>query len=147
MTTLAPWRLPDLMDWFEEGFPFSTGARSHHAHTIRVEDRLTDHDYELRAELPGMDPEKDMEITVNAGVLTIHAERNEKKEANGRSEFRYGRFDRSVLLPRNVDADHIKAAYDNGVLTVTVPLTEVAPPGKKVLIGKGTAEIDAAAAR
>jgi len=142
MSTPAPWRLPDLVDWFGDGFPFGKGLRSPDAHTIRVEDRLIDHDYELRAELPGMDPDKDMEITIDAGVLTIHAERNEQTKTNGRSEFRYGRFDRSVMLPRNADAEHITASYDNGVLTVTVPLTDQSPSEKTIAIGKGQKAVD-----
>ena len=60
------------------------------------------------------------------GVLTIKAERTEKKESNGRSEFSYGSFVRSVTLPAGADEDAIKASYDKGILTVSVPVTESA---------------------
>ena len=80
--------------------------------------------YELRAEIPGVDPAKDVDITVRDGVLTIKAERTEKKESNGRSEFSYGSFIRSVTLPAGADEDAIKASYDKGILTVSVPVTE-----------------------
>lgn len=145
MTTLVPTRLADLVDWFDDGFPFGDGGRTRGTHMIRVEDRVTDHDYELRAELPGLDPGKDMQVMVDAGMLTIHAERHEKTKSNGRSEFKYGRFDRSVSLPRNADADHITASYDSGVLTVTVPLTEPKAAGKKIAIGTSPKEVDSIA--
>jgi hypothetical protein len=61
---------------------------------------MKDGSYELRAEIPGVDPAKDVEITVREGVLTIKSERSDKKETNGRSEFSYGAFSRSLTLPR-----------------------------------------------
>jgi HSP20 family molecular chaperone IbpA len=57
-------------------------------------------------------------------VLTIKAERTEKKETNGHSEFSYGSFLRSVTLPAGADEDAIKASYDKGILTVSVPVTK-----------------------
>jgi HSP20 family protein len=86
-----------------------------------------------------------MQVTVDSGLLTIHAERHEKTKSNGRSEFRYGRFDRSVSLPPNADAEHITASYDSGVLTVTVPLTGARVAGKKIGISTGNKEIDSTA--
>lgn len=103
-------------------------------HIIRVEDEMTEGNYQVRAELPGIDPEKDVDITVRDGVLTIKAERSERKESNGRSEFSYGSFVRSVTLPPGSDEDGIKAAYDKGILTVTVPVSEVKPAEKHVAI-------------
>ncbi len=103
-------------------------------HIIRVEDEMTEGNYQVRAELPGIDAGKDVDITVRDGVLTIKAERSEKKESNGRSEFSYGSFVRSVTLPPGADEDGIKAAYDKGILTVTVPVSEVKPAEKHVTI-------------
>ena len=65
---------------------------------------------------------KDVDITVRDGLLTIKAERTEKKESEGRSEFSYGSFARSVTLPRGADEDAITASYDKGILTVSVPV-------------------------
>ncbi len=93
-------------------------------HLIRLEDEMQDGHYLLRAELPGIDPAKDVDITVHDGQLTIKAERSEKKEANGRSEFTYGSFTRSVTLPAGANEDDIKANYDKGILTVDVVLPE-----------------------
>lgn len=100
-------------------------------HVIRVEDEVNDGSYELRAEVPGVDPAKDVDVTVRDGVLTIKAERSEKKEANGRSEFSYGSFVRSVALPAGADEDAIKASYDKGILTVSVPVTQAAEGAEK----------------
>ncbi|OWL93639.1 hypothetical protein B7435_32905 [Mycolicibacterium peregrinum] len=101
------------------------------SHVIRVEDELKDDSYELRAEVPGVDPAKDVDVTVRDGVLTIKAERSEKKEANGHSEFSYGSFIRSVTLPVGADEDAIKASYDKGILTVSVPVTQAAEGAEK----------------
>jgi len=122
---------PELSELFE-GFPTWASLRPMLGdHIIRVEDELKDDSYELRAELPGVDPDKDVEITVRDGVLSIKAERSEKKETNGRSEFLYGSYSRSVTLPLGADEDAIKASYDKGILTVTVPVTKPVEPAEK----------------
>jgi HSP20 family molecular chaperone IbpA len=124
MTTLMPRLFGDLVDWLETPL--------HPGYLIRVEDRLTEQDYQLRAELPGVDPDQDIRVSVDDGMMTIVAERREKEEAHGRSEFRYGMFRRAVRLPANADAEHITAAYDRGVLAVTVPLTAPTSSGRKI---------------
>ncbi len=87
---------------------------------------MQDGHYVLHAELPGIDPAKDVDITVSNGQLTIKAERSEKKETNGRSEFTYGSFTRSVTLPAGANEEDIKATYDKGILTVDVAVPEQA---------------------
>jgi HSP20 family protein len=103
-------------------------------HIIRLEDELKDGRYEVRAEIPGVDPAEDVDITVRDGVLTIKAERTEKKESNGRSEFSYGSFMRSVTLPAGADEEAIKASYDKGILTVSVPVSDAKPAERRVTI-------------
>jgi HSP20 family molecular chaperone IbpA len=127
---------PEFSELFE-GFPSWGNLRSPFGnHIIRVEDEMTDGKYEVRAEIPGVDPEKDVDITVRDGVLTIKAERTEKKENNGHSEFSYGSFLRSVTLPSGTDEDAIKASYDKGILTVSVPVTEaVETAAKRIEVG------------
>jgi HSP20 family protein len=125
---------PELAEIFE-GFPSWAGLRPVFGnHIIKVEDEMKDGNYELRAEIPGVDPDKDVDITVRDGLLTIKAERTEKKESNGRSEFSYGSFMRSVTLPPGAEEDAIKASYDKGVLTVSVPVTEAAAAEKHVAV-------------
>jgi HSP20 family protein len=79
---------------------------------IRVEDLLTEQEYTVRAELPGLDPNKHVQVNVAKGILTIHAERKDETQARHRTEFRYGMFQRSVRLPANADAEKITAKYE-----------------------------------
>ncbi len=115
--------MPDWSDLWT-GFPSLSTLRS--GHMIRLEDDMQDGHYVLRAELPGIDPAKDVDITVRDGQLTIKAERSEKKESKGRSEFSYGSFTRTVTLPAGANEDGIKATYDKGILTVDVAVPEQA---------------------
>jgi len=131
MTALMPRLFGDLADWFEVDFPLHPG------HLIRVEDQLTDQQYTLRAELPGVDPDKDVHVSVADGVLTIAAERREEERVRGRSEFRYGMLRRSIRLPAGADQEHINAGYDKGVLQVTVPLSAPEPHGRKIPVASG----------
>jgi HSP20 family protein len=101
-------------------------------HLMRLEDETKEGVYEVRAELPGVDPLDDIEVTVRDGQLTIKAERNQTSESNGHSEFSYGSFVRTVALPAGADEDEIHATYDRGILTVSVPLSEDQPAEKHV---------------
>ncbi|MFS8204751.1 Hsp20/alpha crystallin family protein [Streptomyces sp. CWNU-52B] len=114
--------LPDLFGWMETGFP--AGHTVPGTHGIRIEERLTDGAYTLRAELPGIDPAKDVEITVTGGVLTLRAERSEETTEKHHTEFRYGTFTRAVRLPAGAQGDEAAAEYKDGVLTITVPVPE-----------------------
>ncbi|HUO37086.1 MAG TPA: HSP20 family small heat-shock protein [Mycobacterium sp.] len=128
---------PEIAEWFA-GFPSWAEARPiFGGHVMRLEDEMTDGHYEVRAELPGIDPEKDVEITVREGRLTIKAERSEKKDAGGRSEFSYGSFVRTVSLPPGADEDHISATYDKGILTVSVPIAKAEPAEKHIQVTSG----------
>jgi len=120
------WRADDLWSTFD-------------TQLIRLEDEIQDGHYVVRAELPGIDPAKDVDITVRDGRLTIKAERSAKKESKGRSEFSYGSFVRSVALPGGADEDDIKASYDKGILTVSVAVPkEAAPPEKHIAVQAGS---------
>ncbi len=119
--------MPDWSDfWSDLWTSFPSLAAPRRGHLIRLEDEMADGHYLLRAELPGIDPAKDVDITVRDGQLTIKAERSEKKESKGRSEFSYGSFTRSVTLPAGANEDDIKATYDKGILTVDVAVPEQA---------------------
>jgi HSP20 family molecular chaperone IbpA len=126
---MPPARFPDLLDWLDSPWsammPFGSNT------TFRVEDYTDDGTYMIRAELPGVDPEKDVEVTVDAGTLTIRAERREESKQDRHSEFRYGSLTRSVPLPDGADVDKITAKYDKGILEVTVPVPEQAKAGPR----------------
>jgi HSP20 family protein len=85
----------------------------------------------IMAEIPGVNP-SDVKISVEGNVLTIQGTKQqvaeEKTERVHRYERIYGAFERSFTLPPTVDASNIKATYENGVLTVTLPKVEKAKP-------------------
>lgn len=97
----------------------------------------TDEEYLVKASVPGINPD-DLEITYNNKVLTIKGEtRQEEEREDSRyhlRERRFGSFARSVSLPTMVDSDHIKASYENGVLSLQLPKTEEAKP-RRIPIG------------
>ncbi len=79
----------------------------------------------IRAEMPGIDPDKDVEVKVHDHMLEIRAERREQEssedEGTRRSEFRYGSFYRAVTLPAEAEEGDVHASYKDGVLEVRVP--------------------------
>jgi HSP20 family molecular chaperone IbpA len=130
--------LPELSELFN-GFstfanlPSIAGLRPFFDNNLlRLEDETREGLYLIRAELPGVDPIEDIEVSVRDGQLTIKAERNQTAESNGRSEFAYGSFTRTIVLPGAADEDDINATYDRGILTVSVPLTEAESAEKHV---------------
>lgn len=123
---------PEFGDLFAGFPPWATLGPAFDNQLIKLEDEMKDGAYEVRAEIPGIDPAKDVDVTVRDGLLTIKAERSEKKESNGRSEFTYGSFSRTVSLPAGADEDAIKASYDKGILTISVPVAEAKPAEKRV---------------
>ena len=121
---------PDLADWLESPWtgppPFLMGQ------VFRLEESVRDDRYVIRAELPGLDPENDIEVTVDGRILTIRAERRQQDNGPYRSEFRYGSLARAVRLPTRVDAADVTARYDKGVLEVGVPVRAVKPEGTRI---------------
>lgn len=87
----------------------------------------------ITAELAGVDPD-DVHVTVQNGILTVSGEKHDERKEGGTDssafvvERRYGRFERSFALPRTVAADQVKAAFNNGVLTLSLPKSEQSKP-------------------
>ena len=119
---------PDLVDWFEE--PFLT-LRPYLGQPIKVEEYVEGDHYMILAELAGIDPDKDVEVTVRSGYLTIRAVRSDKTEGKHRSEFRYGAFSRTLTLPSSADEDTVTASYRDGILTISVGLKSEDKAGAK----------------
>jgi HSP20 family protein len=121
---------PDLAGWLESPWtgppPFLTGP------VFRLEETTRDNRYVIRAELPGLDPDKDIEVTVNGQILVIRAERRQRDDGPYRSEFRYGSLARAVRLPAAVDPADVTARYDKGVLEVSVLVREAKPEGIRI---------------
>ena len=126
---------PDLLDWMESHFAM---LRPFSAQPIRVEDYIEDGHYVVRAELPGIDPDKQVQVSVAKGVLTIRAERQEEHEGRFHSEFRYGAFSRHIPLPASADEDDITATYRKGVLEVSIALKAKEPgPARQIPVTQG----------
>jgi len=137
MSTLPVQRQPrTLMPDFAEllgGTPLLAGLRPLFDRSLlRVEDEMDDGRYEVRAEIPGVDPAKDIDVTVHDGMLTIKAVRSQAVESHGRSEFSYGAFARSVPLPAGADVEDVHATYEKGILVVSVPVPNGAPQAKRI---------------
>jgi HSP20 family protein len=98
-----------------------------------VDIQETEDSYRLLAELPGLTRD-DIQITLENNVLRLSGERklekDVKRESYQRIERTYGAFSRSFSLPHEVNADGVQAAFENGVLTVTVPKAEQSKPRK-----------------
>ena len=120
----SPHPLAEMVDWLETVTPFrptwSDGL-------IPVEEYLEDGTYVVRADLPGIDPDKDIKVEVDSGFLLIHGERREEQHDAHRSELRFGSFSRRVPLPKGCTGEDVKASYASGVLTVSLP-TDGEPP-------------------
>jgi HSP20 family protein len=106
---------------------------------IRVDEFHEDGTLVIKAELPGIDPDKDIGLTVSNGLLHIEAERRdeERTEEKGyvRRELRYGSFTRTLPLPDGLSEDDVKATYKDGILEIRIPAPEPRP-GMKVPITK-----------
>ncbi len=124
--------LPDLTDLLDP-FHLVFGGRTTDAFGIRVETWFEEGAYLVRAELPGIDPEKDVELTVTDGILAIRAERTEYHEGRHHSEFHYGTYTRSLRLPEGAKQEEISAVYEKGILTITVALEKEAKPVSRTI--------------
>ncbi|HEX9106389.1 MAG TPA: Hsp20/alpha crystallin family protein [Longimicrobiales bacterium] len=109
----------------------------------------TDNEIRCLLEVPGLKLE-DINVTLENNVLTVSGEKKfeelQGEDAKGtyHQERRYGRFDRSFILPRNVDASRVNASYDNGVLTISLPKTEESKPRRvEIRAGDGAQKITA----
>jgi len=105
---------------------------------LRVEEFRTDNAYIVRAEMPGLDPDKDFDVSVTDHTLHIEATRNEHREdehdGRFRSEFRYGHFVRNIDLHTTVHADDVQATYKDGVLEVRAPIDRQQARASKVTV-------------
>jgi HSP20 family protein len=137
---LPEWMSRAVPDWFRgRGMPSDWFDNE----VMRLEELEEDGTWVVRAEMPGIDPDEDVEITVDKGALTIEARRRETKkegsEESGsyRSEFRYGRFTRRLHLPAGATESDVKASYNDGILEVRVPIDQGAASARKIPVTRG----------
>jgi HSP20 family protein len=129
-----------LLENFSRDFGWEPPALAGAGMAPRIDVSETESEIKVEAELPGVD-EKDLEVVLSQGRLTIKGEKKQEKEEKKKDyhlvERSYGSFTRSIPLPFEADADQIKASFAKGVLTVTVPKPpEVKAKERKIAIGK-----------
>ena|SRR5947209_19576595 len=157
MRTITRWkpfrRVNTLQDQFNrlfgDVFDRKAGESSLTAWAPAVDIYETEHELVVKADLPEVDP-KDLDIRVENNILTIRGERKFEKKVNEdnylRVERAYGSFARSFTLANTVNSDAIKADYQNGVLTLTIPKREEAKP-KQIKVNVNTQAMAASAAK
>lgn len=135
-------RFDRLFDEWMRMMPFRPMSFSHGreaADFIRVEEFRENGTLVIRADLPGVDPDKDVAVTVSDGTLHIDAERHteEQREEKGylRQEVHYGSLSRALSLPAGVTEADITAAYKDGVLEVRIPAPK-RETGTKIAISR-----------
>ena len=141
--SVEPWRsfrdeMDRVFEQFSKGFRMPAfeppWSRESELSIPVVDFTEDDKAYTVTAELPGID-EKDVDVTVNAGMLTIKGEKKQEKEEKDKnyylSERSYGSFQRAFSLPEGIQQDKITAAFAKGVLTVTVPKSADAQKAQK----------------
>ena len=151
LTKWNPWRdlftlEKEMSDLTSKAFGswFTPGARGGNGHSWApaVDVFSREGNLVIRAELPGIDPEKDVDITVEDGVLYLRGERRHEDRTEGDNYYRfessYGSFQRAIALPQGVKEEDIQASYQNGILEVVVPKAAELTGGKKIPITTGT---------
>ena len=107
---------------------------------IRVEEFEEDDKLVVRADVPGVNPDEDIEITMTDGMLRIMVQRKKETKHEGkrhyRSELQYGSFVRTIALPAGATDSDVKAKYEDGVLEVKIPMNGAQAKTKKVAISR-----------
>jgi HSP20 family protein len=144
----APTLQDQLSRLFNEGLERVGQESSLSAWAPAVDIYETEQELVIKADLPDIDP-KDLDIRVENNILTIRGERKFEKKVSEENYLRveraYGSFARSFTLANTVNSEAIKADYQNGVLTLSIPKREEAKP-KQIKVNVGTPAVAAAAA-
>ena len=101
---------------------------------IRIEERLDGDRYIVRAELPGIDPVTDIQVSLAGDELRLQVERKEGEAGKGHSEFRYGKFHRAIPMLPGVKADTLTATYGDGMLEISALIGEHGSAAKAIPI-------------
>lgn len=130
-TRSSAWPSTWIDSWFDHlplfgRPPGSMLSRLGEVELVRVEHFRDGSDLVIRAEMPGIDNEDDIDVSVVGDKLTVSAKREQRTETkeNGsfRSEFHYGSFSRTVTVPPGTSPDDVKASYVDGIVEVRVPV-------------------------
>jgi HSP20 family protein len=131
--------MADMLEWLESNGPFNVRGMGL-APYVRVEDYVEDDTFVLRAELPGIDPDQDVELNIEHDMLTISGERREEVKDKNHRELHYGSFRRTLALPPGTKPEDVKASYADGVLEVRVPMAVGEPTTTKVPVQRAPGE-------
>jgi HSP20 family protein len=129
MTRRSSSPLAELMDWLDTMAPLHPTSGEGF---IPIEEYREDGSHVIRADIPGIDPEKDLAVTVDDGYLLIHGERRLEEHDEHHSEVRFGSFSRRLPLPKGCTGEDITASYASGVLTVTLPADKEVPEPTRI---------------
>lgn len=125
-----------VMDWIDAWLPGDALWRTH-PFPLRMEEIRQDGQWILRVEVPGVDPDKDIDVAIDRGTLTVSGRRVESEQDVDRSEFSYGEFMRIVTLPRGVDEESVKASYRGGILDIRMDINAARADPTHVPIARG----------
>ena len=140
LTSFDPF-VQDFDRLVQRTFGWADGTAGSRSAVLPMDVIQRDGEVVLRIDLPGADPES-IDVTADHGVLTVSAKRSEQYAEQERLVVRerlMGSFSRKVRLAETVDTDKIEASYDNGVLSVLLPLQEKAKP-RKISVKQGDAK-------
>jgi HSP20 family protein len=103
---------------------------------MKVEEFVDGGELLVRAEMPGLDPDEDVDIHVSDHTLRIRVDRRQESKVDEKdgygSEFRYGGFTRTRPLPAGASEDDVKATYKDGILEIRLPVDKKAAESTKI---------------
>lgn len=121
---------------FDSLFPEYIFSQDYDKFAMPVEIKEKDHDYKIKAELPGVKKE-DLDIDIDKNHITINAKKHEENEVDTKgyrkSEFKYGEFTRTVYFPQEIDVAKTNAKLEHGVLKIEAPKMHAENEGVKKL--------------
>jgi len=132
--------------WFEDfpaprWFPEALRRFPDMGEPMRLEEFMDGDTLVVKAEMPGLDPDKDVTIDVADHMLRIRAERRQETKtedkAGFRSEFSYGMFSRSVPLPPGATDRDVEATYKDGILEVRIPVDKGQAEARRIPVARG----------
>ncbi|MDP8958818.1 MAG: Hsp20/alpha crystallin family protein [Actinomycetota bacterium] len=129
--------LQDVMDRFVGRPGALTNFRTEGTWRPAVDIYREGGELQVRCELPGIDPQQDLDITVEGNILRIKGQKSFGRQINDEnlylSERLFGSFERHVHLPEGIDSEQLEANYEAGVLTVSIPMPEESLPKARKL--------------
>jgi len=123
--------------FFDDFFaPMEVGANRGSNNLMGIQFAELDSHYQVNLDLPGLE-QKDINIEIKDDRIQVHGERKDEFNQDGTHGSYFGKFEKQFTLPKNADRENIEATYENGVLRLILPKTEVKSENKKIEVKKG----------